>query len=224
MDAHFWIGFFNIIIIDLVLSGDNAVVIGMAARKLPEVQRRKAIVYGTMAAVLLRVTLTLIAVWLLNIPLLKTVGGLLLVWIAVRLLADEEGETGISVGYGLKSAIKTIIVADVVMSLDNVLAVAGAAHGDFWLVLFGLALSIPILMWGSKMVAALMNKMPWLTYVGAAILGYTAGRLIVEDPLVDKSLIGHMDWMSWLGPATLAVLVIVVGKWWKHLRTSDLSA
>src|SRR5699024_3743552 len=174
MDTQFWFGFFNIIILDLVLSGDNAVVIGMAARKLPDRQRKQVMLYGTGAAVLLRVTLTLIAVWLLKVPLLKTVGGLLLIWIAIKLLADEGEEADIHVGQGLRSAIKTIIVADIVMSLDNVLAVAGAAHGNFWLVLFGLALSIPLLMWGSKTVASIMNRLPWLVYVGAGILAYTA--------------------------------------------------
>lgn len=219
MDTQFWVGFFNIIVIDLVLSGDNAVVIGMAARKLPLEQRKKAIIYGTMAAVLLRVSLTLVAVWLLQVPLLKTVGGLLLLWIAVKLLVDENNQGNVSIGDGLKAAIKTIIIADVVMSLDNVLAVAGAAHGNFWLVLFGLALSIPLLMWGSKLVATVMNKMPWLVYVGSAILGYTAGQLIVEDPIVHKNLIGSMHFITWGAPLALALLVIVAGKWWKHRST-----
>ncbi|PTX65015.1 YjbE family integral membrane protein [Melghirimyces profundicolus] len=220
MDAQFWIGFVNIIILDLVLSGDNAVVIGMAARRLPEKQRKQAIVWGTAAAVALRVTLTLIAVWLLKVPLLKTVGGLLLLWIALQLLADEEGEAELSVGHGFKSAIKTIIVADVVMSLDNVLAVAGAAHGNFWLVLFGLALSIPILMWGSKVVASIMNRLPWLVYVGSGILAYTAGQLIVEDPIIHNSIIRQAEFLSWLTPAALIILVLFIGRVWKERRSN----
>lgn len=219
MDAQFWFGFFNIIILDLVLSGDNAVVIGMAARKLPDRQRKQAIWYGTGAAVLLRVTLTLIAVWLLKVPLLKTVGGLLLIWIAIKLLADEGEEADIHVGQGLRSAIKTIIVADIVMSLDNVLAVAGAAHGNFWLVLFGLALSIPLLMWGSKTVASIMNRLPWLVYVGAGILAYTAGQLIVDDPVIHENVIVYAEFLSWLIPTALVLLVLWVGHAWKEARS-----
>ncbi|GGA35571.1 membrane protein [Kroppenstedtia guangzhouensis] len=220
MDAQFWIGFFNIIILDLVLSGDNAVVIGMAARRLPDKQRRQAIIYGTGAAVFLRIALTLIAVWLLKIPLLKTVGGLLLLWIALKLLADEGGEAEVDMGDGLKAAIKTIIIADVVMSLDNVLAVAGAARGNIWLVLFGLALSIPILMWGSKLVAVIINRLPWLVYVGAGILAYTAGQLIVEDPIVHDHIIRYVEFLSWLTPVALILLVLMVGHFWKEHRSS----
>ncbi|MDA8353254.1 MAG: TerC family protein [Firmicutes bacterium] len=219
MDTQFWFGFFNIIILDLVLSGDNAVVIGMAARKLPDRQRKQVILYGTGAAVLLRVTLTLIAVWLLKVPLLKTVGGLLLIWIAIKLLADEGEEADIHVGQGLRSAIKTIIVADIVMSLDNVLAVAGAAHGNFWLVLFGLALSIPLLMWGSKTVASIMNRLPWLVYVGAGILAYTAGQLIVDDPVIHENVIVYAEFLSWLIPTALVLLVLWVGHAWKEARS-----
>lgn len=219
MDAQFWFGFFNIIILDLVLSGDNAVVIGMAARKLPDRQRKQVILYGTGAAVLLRVTLTLIAVWLLKVPLLKTVGGLLLIWIAIKLLADEGEEADIHVGQGLRSAIKTIIVADIVMSMDNVLAVAGAAHGNFWLVLFGLALSIPLLMWGSKTVASIMNRLPWLVYVGAGILAYTAGQLIVDDPVIHENVIVYAEFLSWLIPTALVLLVLWVGHAWKEARS-----
>lgn len=220
MDAQFWIGFVNIIILDLVLSGDNAVVIGMAARRLPKPQQRKAIWYGTLAAVLLRVTLTFIAVWLLKVPLLKTLGGLLLIWIAIKLLADEGGNTEVSMGSGMKDAIKTIIVADVVMSLDNVLAVAGASRGNFWLVLFGLALSIPILMWGSKLVASVMNRLPWLAYVGAGILGYTAGKLVVEDPIIHERMIAQMPYLTWVAPFALIWVVLIVGHLWKKSRTS----
>ncbi|MFC4076642.1 TerC family protein [Salinithrix halophila] len=219
MDAQFWIGFLNIVILDLVLSGDNAVVIGMAARRLPPVQRKKAIFYGTLAAVLLRVALTLVAVWLLEIPLLKAIGGLLLLWIAVKLLAEEEGEAHVELGNGLKSAIKTILIADVVMSLDNVLAVAGASHGNFWLVLFGLALSIPILMWGSKLVASIMNRMPWLVYIGAAILAYTAGQLLVEDPIIHRNLLGGTPYLSGMVPILLIALTFIFGYGLKHRRT-----
>jgi len=211
LDTQFWIGFINIIILDLVLSGDNAVVIGMAARALPERQRKKAIIFGTSAAIVLRVALTGIAAYLLNIPLLMSIGGLILLWIAVKLVAEEDGETEVHVGRGLKEAIKTIIVADVVMSLDNVLAVAGAAHGNFWLVLFGLMLSIPIIMWGSRMIAVMMNKLPWLVFIGSAILGYTAGQLIVEDPIIHQQFVESVPTLSWAVPLALALLVVIAG-------------
>ncbi|MBA4603466.1 TerC family protein [Thermoactinomyces sp. AMNI-1] len=215
-DPAFWFGFFNIIIIDIILSGDNAVMIGMAAHRLPEKQRKKAIVLGAGAAVLLRATLTAIAAYLLNIPLLMTVGGILLLGIAVRLLLDNDKETNVDIGDSLKSAIKTIIVADVVMSLDNVLAVAGASHGNVFLVLFGLALSIPIIMWGSNLIARLLDRLPWLVYVGAAILGFTGGQLIVEDPFIQNQVLIGMDVLNYVIPLVMAVMVVVGGYAWKH--------
>ncbi|RAL25914.1 TerC family protein [Thermoflavimicrobium daqui] len=213
MDANFWIGFFNIIVLDLILSGDNAVVIGMAARSLPAEQRKKAIMFGTAAAIVLRAALTAIAAYLLKIPFLMTIGGLLLLWIAVKLLIEEEKETEISVGNNMRSAIKTIIIADVVMSLDNVLAVAGAAHGNIILVLFGLALSIPIIMWGSKLIATIMDKFPWIVYLGSAILGYTAGDLIVGDKLVARWI--EIDILERVIPIALAILVVIIGAIWR---------
>jgi YjbE family integral membrane protein len=206
-----WIGFFKIVVLDLILSGDNAVVIGMAARNLPEPQRKKAIWIGSGLAVILRATLTVIAAWLLKIPLLMSGGGLLLLWIAVKLLLEEEENTHVFTGTNMKSAIKTIIIADVVMSLDNVLAVAGAAHGDLSLVVFGFALSIPIIMWGSKLVATLLNKLPWLVYVGSAILGYTAGELMMDDPLILGHLPSVLEEAATMVPAILAVLAVLVG-------------
>ncbi|SEN06363.1 TerC family protein [Lihuaxuella thermophila] len=221
MDTQFWIGFFNIIILDIILSGDNAVVIGMAARNLPEHQRKKAILFGAGAAVLLRASLTAIATYLLKVPLLMTVGGLLLLWIAVKLLLEEGEDAHVSGGDNLRSAIKTIIVADVVMSLDNVLAVAGAAHGNIFLVLFGLALSIPIIMWGSKLIASLLNKLPWLVYVGSAILGYTAGQLIVEDPLIEKYLLRGLHPLPEVIPVILAIIVVIAGLTLRRVMTNQ---
>lgn len=215
MEPALWLAFFNIIIIDLILSGDNAVVIGMAARKLPPAQRKKAIVFGAGIAVLLRSTLTVVAAYLLNIPLLMTVGGILLIGIAVKLLVEEDDGVDVHAGDTLKSAIKTIIIADVVMSLDNVLAVAGASHGSVFLVLIGLALSIPFIMWGSNIIAGLLNRFPWLLYVGAAVLGYTGGQLIVEDPFVHQLLAG-LDVLNMIIPVALAAIVVISGYAWKH--------
>jgi YjbE family integral membrane protein len=211
MDTTFWVGLVNIIVLDMVLSGDNAVVIGMAARTLPERQRRRAIAVGTAAAVLLRVALTGIAAWLLNIPLLMTFGAVLLVWIALRLLAQNGGRTHVSTGRSLKGAIKTIIVADVVMSLDNVVSVAAVAHGHLGLLIFGLGLSIPIIMWGSRLVALVINRLPWLMYAGAAILGYTAGQLIVEDDIVRRFVLLPLHLPAWTVPIGLTLLVLIAG-------------
>lgn len=217
MDTRFWVGMFNIIVLDLILSGDNAVVIGMAARNLPDPQRKKAIVLGAGAAVLLRASLTAIAAWLLNIPLIMSIGSVLLLWIAVKLLVEDGDDTHVEGGKDLKSAIKTIIIADVVMSLDNVLAVAGASHGNLILVLFGLTFSIPIIMWGSRLIAALLNKLNWLVYVGAAILGYVAGDMMVQDPML-KGLFADQPILSEIIPGFLALMVIVVGFLKKKLQ------
>ncbi|TCP65428.1 TerC family protein [Baia soyae] len=212
MDTQFWLSFFNIIVLDLILSGDNAVVIGMVARNLPEDKQKKAILFGAGTAIVLRATLTAIAAYVLNIPFLMSIGGLLLLWIAVKLLVEDNGEgTHVESHQDLRGAIKTIVIADVVMSLDNVLAVAGVAHGNIYLVLFGLALSIPIIMWGSRLIAKVMNHLPWLTYVGSAILGYTAGGLIVGDKLIAKYFVQGLESLKFLIPIALAVIVVLVG-------------
>ncbi|MDQ0416296.1 YjbE family integral membrane protein [Croceifilum oryzae] len=216
MDTQFWLSFFNIIVLDLILSGDNAVVIGMVAKNLPEDKQKKAILFGAGTAIVLRATLTAIAAYVLNVPFLMSIGGLLLLWIAVKLLVEDNGEgTHVESHQDLRSAIKTIVIADVVMSLDNVLAVAGVAHGNIYLVLFGLALSIPIIMWGSRLIAKIMNQLPWLTYVGSAILGYTAGGLIVGDKLIAKYLLQGLEGLKLLIPIALAVIVVLVGVLWK---------
>jgi YjbE family integral membrane protein len=214
MDATFWIGFVNIIIIDIVLSGDNAVVIGMASRKLPPEQRRKAIILGTAGAVGLRIVLTALATWVLLIPYLKAIGGLVLAWIAFKLLVGEGEESSyIKAGNTLFAAVQTIIVADFVMSLDNVLAVGGAAHGDFGLLLFGLGLSIPLLMVGSNMVAALMDRLPVLVYIGAAILGYTAGTMVMSEEAVQQRIAPMYYYLDWIFPLMLTVVILSVGIW-----------
>lgn len=178
----------SIVVIDLVLSGDNAVVIGMASRRLSPVQRRRAIVLGAAGAIGLRVAFTALAAVLLGIPLLQAVGGAMLAWIAFRLLRQEHSEQVVQEGASLFEAVQTIILADVIMSLDNILAVGGAAHGNLALLLFGLALSMPIIMFGSNLVAMLMNRLPWLVYLGAAILAYTAGEMIFSDRIVGRYL------------------------------------
>lgn len=179
---------FSIVIIDLVLSGDNAVVIGMASRLLPPEQRRKAILFGAGGAIGLRILFTALAAFLLGIPLLQALGGVLLLWIAFKLLRQSGHEHGVKEGRNLFEAIRTIILADVIMSLDNILAVGGAAHGDLRLLLFGLGLSMPIILFGSGLVARLMNNFPWLVYLGSGVLVYTAMEMIYEDPRLGQYL------------------------------------
>jgi YjbE family integral membrane protein len=175
-----------IVVIDLVLSGDNAVVIGMAARRLSPENRRKAIIWGGAGAVGLRIFFTAIAALLLDVPYLQAAGGLLLIWIAFRLLKPHDEHANVSAAGSLGEAIKTIVLADVVMSLDNILAVGGAAHGNLWLLLFGLVLSIPILLFGSELVARLLGRYPFLVYLGAIVLVWTAVHMILEDKLIHE--------------------------------------
>jgi YjbE family integral membrane protein len=212
MDGQFWLGFLQIMLIDLVLSSDNAVVIGMACRGLPKQQKRLAIIYGTIGAIALRAVLTGMTTWMLDIPLIKAAGGILLLWIAYKLLVADESETAdVSYSQNMSQAVKTIILADLVMSLDNVLAVGGAAHGDWWLVLFGLGFSIPLLMWGSAWVARLMERFPAFVYAGSGILAYTATEMCLEDPYVWKitnALLFHHGWP----PFAAAAAVMILGK------------
>lgn len=175
---------FAIVVIDLVLSGDNAVVIGMAARRLSPENRRKAIIWGGAGAVGLRIFFTAIAALLLDVPYLQAAGGLLLLYIAYKLLKPHVEHAHVGAAGSLREAIKTIVMADVVMSLDNILAVGGAAHGNLWLLLFGLVLSIPILLFGSDLVAKMLGRYPMLVYVGAIVLVWTAVHMILEDKLV----------------------------------------
>ncbi len=173
-----------IIGIDIVLGGDNAIVIALACRNLPERYRNKAIIIGTLLAIFCRIILTVGAVYLLAIPFLQFVGGVLLIYIAVQLIIDHGEEKLIKGSSSLAVAIKTIVVADIVMGIDNVMAVAGAAHGNFYLVIIGLVFSIPIIIWGSKIILVAMEKYPIIIYFGASILCYTAGKMIISEPRV----------------------------------------
>ncbi|MFT4241091.1 MAG: TerC family protein [Acidovorax sp.] len=184
---EFWIALGQIIIIDILLGGDNAVVIALACRKLPPAQRTKGIIWGTAGAIVLRVILIAFAMTLLSLPFLKFAGALLLVWIGVKLLApDEEGHGDVQGSDRLLAAIKTIIVADLVMSVDNVIAIAGAAQNSgehsFLLVVLGLLISIPIIVWGSQLVIKLMERFPIIITAGGMLLGWIAGGMLVTDP------------------------------------------
>lgn len=174
-----------IIVIDLVLAGDNAIVIALAARNLPADLRKRAVLWGTVGAIAVRTAMTLVVVWLLKIPGLMLLGGALLVWIAYKLLADNDnGGHEVSAASSFWGAMKTIVVADAVMGLDNVLAVAGAAHGSFLLVVIGLLISIPIVIWGSQIILKYVERYPGIVYIGGAVLAWTAAKMMLNEPLV----------------------------------------
>jgi YjbE family integral membrane protein len=221
--ADFWFRWLQIVILDLTLAGDNALVIALAVRKLPPRQQWQGRIWGTFGAVALRILFIAIISVLLGIPLLQAIGGILLLWIAVKLLSQEghgEGEHSVRQGTSLLEAIWIIIVADVVMSLDNVLAISGAAHGDMTLVIFGVGLSIPIVIWGSGLLARMMARMWWIVDVGAAILGWVAGEMILGDKVVQGWIGGHpSSVVTRAVQLGLAILVIVVGRAWARRHT-----
>lgn len=210
----FWVALLQIVAIDIVLGGDNAVVIGLACRRLPEHQRKLGILWGMVGAIGLRVVLIFFAVTLLAVPYLKVVGAFLLLWIGVKLLLPEPDEGGhkIEAGATLAAAIKTIIVADAVMSLDNVIAIAGAAGDSKFLVVFGLLLSIPIIMLGSQLVIKLMDRFPVVIVAGGALLGWIAGGMFVSDVATTEWFKQSVPGASWVGPVVGAVFVVIVGK------------
>jgi YjbE family integral membrane protein len=215
MNGAFWISVAQIIAIDILLGGDNAVVIALACRKLPEHQRNKGIAWGVLGAIVLRVVLIFFALQLLALPFLKVVGALLLLWIGVKLLQPEEGDGhgNIQGSTSLLGAIKTIVVADAVMSLDNVIAVAGAAKGDLGLVTFGIVISIPIIVWGSKVVLKLMDRFPVVIILGGALLGWIAGDMIVTDVVVKPYLADMPSWLHYVAAAAGALFVVALGTW-----------
>ncbi|MBY0483428.1 TerC family protein [Nitrosomonas sp.] len=210
---QFWIAVMQIIAIDIVLGGDNAVVIALACRRLPEKQRKLGIFWGVFGAIILRVVLIFFALSLLAIPYLKIVGAALLIWIGVKLLQPEpEGAHEIDASTTLVGAIKTIIVADAVMSLDNVIAIAGAAKDDIGLVIFGLVISVPIIVWGSQVVMKVMDRYPVTIAIGAGLLGWIAGDMVVTDVVTKEWISTQAKYLQWIAPAATALLVVVTGK------------
>lgn len=182
MELDFFTSILIIIGIDIVLGGDNAIVIALASRNLPETERNKAIILGTGLAIVLRILLTILAVYLLDIPFLQLIGGILLTLISVNLVTDQSHDlSSIQAKTTLFQAVRTIVFADLVMGFDNVLAIAGAAHGNIVLVIIGLLISIPIIIWGSKLILLFMERFPILIYIGAAILAYTAGKMVTHE-------------------------------------------
>lgn len=211
----FWVSVLQIIAIDILLGGDNAVVIALACRKLPEKQRNKGILWGVFGAIGLRIVLIYFALQLLAIPYLKIVGGLLLFWIGVKLVLPEQSDAhgNVQGSTTLAGAIRTIIIADAVMSVDNVIAVAAAAHGSIILVVFGVSVSIPIVVWGSKLVLTLMDRFPIVITAGGALLGWIGGGMLVTDPAWPTMWRNVVPHSSYLASGLGALLVVVVGKW-----------
>jgi YjbE family integral membrane protein len=221
--SQFWIDVFKIIMIDVLLSGDNAVVIALACRNLPKEQRKKGILFGVLGAVALRILLTFFAVNLLSLPYLKLVGALLLIWIGIRLILPEEERNvdSIQAATRLSGAVKTIIIADFVMSLDNVLGVAAAAKGNALLLVFGLLISIPLIAWSSQLVLKLIDRFSVVIYAGGALLGYVAGEMLVSEALL-YSLVETQQNLHWLIPLFCALLVLVTGKWLAMRKVVDV--
>ena len=210
---EFWIALGQIIMINIVLSGDNAVVIALACRSLPPRQQKKAIIFGSVGAIVLRVILTFFAVYLLTLPYLKLVGAALLLWIGVGLLKGEDEEEDIEGNSGLTAAVKTIIIADLVMSLDNVIGVAAAAKGNLLLLVLGLVISIPLIIFGSTIILKLMSRFPIIITAGAALLGWVAGEMAIGDPSIHAYVETLPHWVHYAVPALGAVIVVAVGKW-----------
>lgn len=210
-----------IIGIDLILAGDNAIVIALAAARLQEHQRKRAILYGTLGAVLIRAVATLVVVWLLKIPGLHLIGGLLLVWIAYGLLREHKPAGHIEAKAGLGAAIRTIIMADALMGLDNVLAIGGAASGNYLLVILGLLVSVPLIMGGSTLFLKLVDRYTWITYAGSGILAFTAGKMIFTEHFISEG-IAAFSWIKWLLIAGIIAGVIYLG--WRSRHSGDGSA
>ena len=209
----FWAALGSIILANVLLSGDNAVVIAMAARGLPAKQQKKAIVFGSGAAIVMRIVLTLIAVKMLGLPWLKLVGGLALLWIGANLMADEEDEHGKDAQpVGVMAAVRTILVADLVMSLDNVLAVAAAAQGNTLLLVVGLAVSIPLIVFGSTLILKVMERFPTIIVAGAALLGWLAGEMMLTDPVLRAHFGEIPESAVRIAGIAGAVLVVIAGK------------
>jgi YjbE family integral membrane protein len=213
LGSGFWVALAQIMMINIVLSGDNAVVIALASRSLPPKQQKQAILFGSAGAIVLRVILTFFAVLLLGLPYLKLIGAALLVWIGIQMLVPDHGDENIDSSAHLWSAIKTIIIADFVMSLDNVLGVAAAAKGSLLLLVIGLGVSIPLIIYGSTLILRLMNKYPIIVTIGGGVLGWVAGEMAVTDPAVLPWVEETAHWLHEGAPVLGALLVVGVGKY-----------
>lgn len=204
----------EIVWVNILLSGDNAVVIALACRSLPEHQRNKAVMIGALAAVALRIVFTLVTTQLLTLPYVKLIGGVLLFWIAIKLLVPEDEDPDIAAHSSLWKAVQTVAIADVVMSLDNVIAIAAVAKGNWNLIIFGLIVSIPLVIFGSQLIMSMMTRYPILVWAGAALLGYVAAEIMIEDPSIEAYFTSvPMHWGALLAGVAL---VIAGGLWFRR--------
>jgi YjbE family integral membrane protein len=216
---EFWLAALQIVYINILLSGDNAVVIALACRELPPRQRRWGVIWGAAGAIVLRIVLTIFAVKLLALLWLKLVGGVLLLWIGIKLIAGEDGDDpGVTASDRLWSAVRTVIVADLVMSVDNVLGVAAAAKGNVALLVFGLVVSIPLVVAGSQVILKLIERFPVIILAGGGLLGWIAGQLLVEDSAVAPWIGAHAPWFEWAGPLAGVLIVLGTAQW--HARAA----
>jgi YjbE family integral membrane protein len=218
---QFWLAALEIVVINILLSGDNAVVIALACRNLPPQQRRWGVIWGAVGAIVLRIILTFFAVSLLQLSWLKMIGGVLLVWIGIKLIAEEDGEGGHDVRASdrLLSAIRTVVIADLVMSIDNVLGVAAAARGNLLLLVFGLVVSVPLVIGGAQIIMRLIERFPILIVAGGGLLGFVAGELIVDDSAIVDWVHAHAAWLTWAAPLIGIALVVGPAKWLEARRT-----
>jgi YjbE family integral membrane protein len=223
MTPEFWVALAQIIMINIVLSGDNAVVIALACRSLPPHQQKNAILFGSVGAIVLRLVLTFFAVYLLEQPYLKLVGAALLLWIGIGLLKGEDEEEELEGHSNLTAAIKTIIIADLVMSLDNVIGVAAAAKGHIGLLVIGLVISIPLIIFGSTIILKLMTRFPVIITIGAGLLGWVAGEMAMSDPAI-KGWAAQQHVLHWVAPVAGAIAVVVVGKYMAKVATHQAPA
>lgn len=216
MSLEFWTALVAIVFFDLLLAGDNAIVIGMAARNLPKDNQKKAIIWGTVGAIGIRIFATFLVLWgMLEIPYLVAIGGILLVWISYKMLVQENEHAEIKAGATLWGAVRTIIIADAAMGLDNVMAIAGMAqgkHGSYVLVVLGLLISIPIVVWGSTLFIKIVEKFAWIVYIGSGILAFTAAKMITHEEQFKSAFEGNPV-LNWTFISAITVLVIIAGVW-----------
>lgn len=228
LSAPWWSALLAIVLIDLVLAGDNAIVIALAARSLPPQLQKKAIIWGTVGAIVVRSAMTVGVVWLLKIPGLMLIGGLALLWIAYKLIATPQGDDEHSgpVATTFWGAMKTIVIADAIMGVDNVLGVAGAAQGAFDLVVIGLLISIPIVVFGSTLVLKLVERFPSIMYIGAAVLAFTAGKMIVNEKLLGHIFKGPemLHTVAYWGVCALAIICVLAAGWLHNRRVQTRPA
>ncbi|MCA0753800.1 TerC family protein [Paenibacillus sp. N4] len=217
--VEFYSALLTIVFIDLILAGDNAIVIALAARNLPKEQQKKAVIWGTVGAVGIRIAATMLVVQLLSVPWLNLIGGLLLVWIAYKLLVQEDSHDDVKAGSTLWQSIRTIIIADAAMGIDNVIAVAGAAHGDTLLVIIGLVISVPAVVWGSTLFIKLVNRFLWIVYAGSAVLAYTAAKMISHEKSFERYFESNPS-AEWWFPAAIIIITLAAG-WLTNRRNQQ---